>query len=88
VQTTKSEALGGNIMIAIRQVRRPSGGTTGEKIVALQYNMAATDPQSGERCPAFGKYILREYHLAAHATEEKVQRFIEKYYGGARIFRI
>ena len=79
-------------MIAVRKVKRPGGAIIGEKIVALQYNMAGTgvDMTTGEtyRCPAFGKYVLRESFLNGAATPEKQAAFAEKYYANARIWWI
>jgi len=81
-------ALGGNVMIAVRDVKRPiSGKAIGQKIVALAYNFDATD-FDGNRTPSFQKrYILREQYCDK-VTEEKLQRFAKRYYSNARIFHI
>jgi hypothetical protein len=78
----------GNVMIGVRDVKRPvSGQTTGQRLIAVAYNMDATDMTTGERMPSIAKrYVLREVY--GTFTEEKIQRFIKRYYADARIFRI
>ena len=78
----------GNVMIGTRPVKRPISGTqTGERLIAVAYNMDATDMTTGERIPSIAKaYILREVY--GTFDEAKIQRFIQRYYADARVFRI
>lgn len=78
----------GNVIITTRPVKRPvSGQQTGERLIAVAYNMDATDIQTGERIPSIARrYVLREVY--GSFDEAKIQRFIQRYYADARIFRI